>query len=164
VNLDLLYGLPHETVTSCEATVATALQLAPARFSVFGYAHVPAMKRHQRMIDAAMLPDGEERLRQERVIGEALVRAGYVRIGLDHYAQPHDPLAQARAHGRLRRNFQGYTDDPADALIGFGASSISQLPQGYTQNASAIRDWVGSIERGEFATVRGIALAREDRL
>ncbi len=164
LNVDLLYGLPHQTVASCEATVAAALELAPARFAVFGYAHVPAMKRHQRLIDEAALPSGEERLEQEQAIGEALVRAGYVRIGLDHYARPEDPLAEAQAQGRLRRNFQGYTDDPADALLGFGASSIGQLPQGYVQNATAIRDWAHSIERGEPATVRGVALTREDRL
>jgi len=164
LNVDLLYGLPHQTVESCETTVAAALGLAPARFSVFGYAHVPAMKRHQRMIEAAALPDGEERLRQEQAIGDALVRAGYVRIGLDHYARPEDALVQAQTRGGLRRNFQGYTDDPADALIGLGASSIGDLPQGYVQNASGVRDWARSIEKGEFATVRGIAITREDRL
>src|SRR5215469_9905016 len=164
LNVDLLYGLPHQTIASCEGTVAAALTLAPARFSVFGYAHVPAMKRHQRMIDEAALPDGEERLRQEQSIGEALMRAGYIRIGLDHYARPEDALAQARACGRLRRNFQGYTNDPAEVLLGFGGSSIGRLPQGYVQNASGIREWTHSIERGEFATVRGIALTREDRL
>lgn len=164
LNVDLLYGLPHQTAESCEATVAAALELAPARFSVFGYAHVPAMKRHQRMIDTAALPDGEERLRQERAIGEALVRVGYVRIGLDHYARPEDALARAQVRGELRRNFQGYTDDPADGLVGLGASSIGQLPQGYIQNASGIRDWAADIERGELAAVRGIALTREDRL
>jgi oxygen-independent coproporphyrinogen-3 oxidase len=164
LNVDLLYGLPHQTVASCEATVAAALELMPARISVFGYAHVPAMKRHQRLLDEAALPGGEERLRQEQAIGEALVRAGFVRIGLDHYARPEDTLARAQAQGRLRRNFQGYTDDPADALIGFGASSIGQLPQGYIQNAASISEWAQSIERGEFATVRGMALTREDRL
>jgi oxygen-independent coproporphyrinogen III oxidase len=164
LNVDLLYGLPCQTVASCEATVAAALTLNPARFSVFGYAHVPAMKRHQRMIDATALPDGEERLRQEQAIGDALVRAGYARIGLDHYARPEDALVHAQARGRLRRNFQGYTDDPADALIGFGASSIGQLPQGYVQNASGITDWGERVEEGDFATVRGIALTREDRL
>ncbi|MGH7124747.1 MAG: oxygen-independent coproporphyrinogen III oxidase [Stellaceae bacterium] len=164
LNVDLLYGLPHQTVASCEATVAATLALEPARFSVFGYAHVPAMKRHQRLIDEAALPGGSERLEQERAIGEALVRAGYVRIGLDHYARLEDALARAQAQGRLRRNFQGYTDDPADALIGFGASSIGQLPQGYVQNAAGLREWAGSIEMGEPATVRGIALTREDRV
>ncbi|HLJ19526.1 MAG TPA: oxygen-independent coproporphyrinogen III oxidase [Stellaceae bacterium] len=164
LNVDLLYGLPQQTVASCEATVAAALELEPARFSVFGYAHVPAMKRHQALIDAAALPGGEERLEQEGAIGEALVRAGYVRVGLDHYARPGDALARAQAQGRLRRNFQGYTDDPADALIGFGASSIGQLPQGYVQNAAGLREWAQCIEGGDLAAARGIALTREDRL
>ena len=164
LNVDLLYGLPHQTVASCQATVATALDLAPARFSVFGYAHVPAMKRHQRMLEEAALPGGEARLGQEQAIGEALVRAGYVRIGLDHYARREDALALAQAEGRLRRNFQGYTDDPAAALIGFGASSIGQLPQGYVQNAAGIREWARSVEGAELAAVRGLALTREDRL
>jgi oxygen-independent coproporphyrinogen III oxidase len=164
LNVDLLYGLPHQTVASCEATVAAAVALEPARLAVFGYAHVPAMKRHQRLIDEAALPDGEERLRQEQAIGDALVRAGYVRVGLDHYARPEDALAKAQARGRLRRNFQGYTDDPADALLGFGTSSIGQLPQGYVQNVTGIREWTQSIERGELVTVRGLALTREDRL
>ncbi len=164
LNVDLLYGLPYQTVASCEATVADTLELAPARFSVFGYAHVPAMKRHQQLIDAAALPGGEERLRQERAIGDALTRAGYVRIGLDHYARPEDALARAQATGRLRRNFQGYTDDPADALVGLGASAIGLLPQGYVQNATGIGDWGRCIDRGELATARGLALTREDRL
>jgi len=164
LNVDLLYGLPHETVASCEASVGAALTLNPARISVFGYAHVPAMMKHQRVIDAAALPNAEERLRQEQVIGDTLVRAGYLRIGLDHYARPDDALAKAQLSGRLRRNFQGYTDDPADALIGFGASSIGRLLQGYVQNASGIKDWGDRIEAGGLATVRGIAVTPEDDL
>jgi oxygen-independent coproporphyrinogen-3 oxidase len=164
INVDLLYGLPHETVTTCEANVEAALTLKPSRFSVFGYAHVPAMMKHQQMIDATALPDASERLRQERAVGVALIRAGYTRIGLDHYALSGDALSKARLGGTLRRNFQGYTDDPADALIGFGASSIGQLPQGYVQNISNTKGWRDRIEAGELATVRGAALTQDDRL
>jgi oxygen-independent coproporphyrinogen-3 oxidase len=164
INVDLLYGLPHETVASCEASVEAARTLNPTRFSVFGYAHVPAMMKHQQVIDEAALPGAAERLQQEQAIGDALVRAGYMRIGLDHYARPGDKLAQARMDGGLRRNFQGYTDDPADALIGFGASSIGQLPQGYVQNASDTKGWRERIEAGDLPTVRGIALTPEDGL
>jgi oxygen-independent coproporphyrinogen-3 oxidase len=164
INVDLLYGLPHETVATCEATVEAALTLKPSRFSVFGYAHVPAMMKHQQVIDAAALPDAGERLRQEQAIGDALVRAGYQRIGLDHYARPGDALSRARMDGTLRRNFQGYTDDPADALIGFGASSIGQLPLGYVQNVSDIKGWRQRIEAGELGTARGLALTQEDGL
>ena len=164
INVDLLYGLPNETVATCQASVEAALTLNPSRFSVFGYAHVPTMMKHQRVIDTASLPVAEERLRQEHAIGEALVGAGYMRIGLDHYARPDDNLAQARLDGRLRRNFQGYTDDPADALIGFGASSIGQSGQGYVQNVSEIKGWRDRIEAGELATVRGLALTQDDML
>jgi len=168
LNLDLLYGLPHQTVASCEASARDALTLAPARFSVFGYAHVPAMKRHQAVIADETLPGAAERVAQEQAIGDALARAGYVRIGLDHYARADDPLARAQQgagrSARLRRNFQGYTDDPAEALIGFGASAIGQLPQGYVQNAPHLRDWSERIEAGRLATVRGRALTGEDRL
>ncbi len=164
INIDLLYGLPHETVASCVASVGAALTLAPSRFSVFGYAHVPAVMKHQQVIDAAALPGAHERLRQEAAIGDALVSAGYVRVGLDHYARPDDPLVRARTEGRLRRNFQGYTDDPADVLIGFGASAIGQSAHGYVQNASAIKSWRERIEAGAFATARGLALTADDGL
>jgi oxygen-independent coproporphyrinogen III oxidase len=164
ISLDLLYGLPHETVASCEATVEAALTLAPSRFSVFGYAHVPAVMKHQRVIEAAALPGADERLGQEQAIGDALVAAGYMRIGLDHYARPGDSLAQARMDGRLRRNFQGYTDDPADALIGFGASAIGQSARGHVQNVTDIKAWRERIEAGELATARGLALTEDDGL
>ena len=164
INVDLLYGLPHETVATCQASVQAALTLAPSRFSVFGYAHVPSMMKHQQVIAADTLPGAGERLAQEQAIGDALAAAGYVRIGLDHYAHPTDALAVALEFGRLRRNFQGYTDDPADALIGLGASSIGQLPQGYVQNASSTRDWRLRIEAGELATVRGVTLSPDDDL
>jgi oxygen-independent coproporphyrinogen-3 oxidase len=161
LNVDLLYGLPHETVESCLDTVNAALTLNPARLAVFGYAHVPGMMKHQKVLDASALPSADERLRQEKTIGDAMLRAGYQRIGLDHYARPDDPMAVAQRTGQLRRNFQGYTDDPADALIGMGASSIGQLRQGYVQNAHHIKDWGDRIEAGQLATVRGVAFTPE---
>ncbi len=144
--------------------MTAALTLAPDRLAVFGYAHVPAMKRHQRLIDTASLPGPAERLRQERAIAEVLTAAGYRRIGLDHYARSDDALARAQAAGRLRRNFQGYTDDPADALIGFGASAIGELPQGYVQNTPELARWRDAVQDGHLATARGIALDADDRL
>lgn len=164
LNIDLLYGLPRETAESCRETAAAALTLAPDRLAVFGYAHVPQLKPHQQRLDAAALPGAAERWRQEQAIAETLLAAGYRRIGLDHYALPSDALARAQAAGRLRRNFQGYTDDPADALLGFGASAIGELPEGYVQNTPRIAKWIASIEAGEPATVRGIELGGEDRL
>ncbi|GJD57692.1 oxygen-independent coproporphyrinogen III oxidase [Methylobacterium dankookense] len=164
INLDLIYGLPHQTVASCVETVRQCLGLRPDRLAVFGYAHVPSFKKHQRHIDEATMPDGAARQAQAEAIAGALAEAGYVRIGLDHYALPADPMAVANAAGTLRRNFQGYTTDPAEVLIGFGASSIGRLPQGYVQNEPALRAYAERVARGGLATVKGYALTPDDRL
>ena len=164
VNFDLIYGLPHQTIGSCIDTVERAVALAPDRFAVFGYAHVPGFKLHQRKIEGAALPGGAERHAQAEAIAEALVAAGYVRIGLDHFARPEDPLAQALDEGRLHRNFQGYTTDDCPTLIGFGASSIGRLPQGYVQNAVLIGDYQRRVAAGDLAVSKACAFAREDRL
>ena len=164
INLDLIYGLPHQDVGSCLDTVRRCLALEPDRLAVFGYAHVPAFKKHQRLIDPAALPDGDARRAQAEAIAGLLEAAGYRRIGLDHYARPDDEMALAQGEGRLRRNFQGYTTDPCDLLIGLGASSIGRLRQGYVQNEPGLRAYAERIERGELATSRGHALTAEDRL
>lgn len=164
LNMDLLYGLPHQTVESCRDTVARVLELHPDRLAVFGYAHVPHMKKHQQMIDEASLPDAQERIGEAVAFHQLLTEAGYVAIGFDHYARPDDPLAVAARTGRLHRNFQGYCTDDADVLLGFGASAIGCLPQGYVQNEPVIGRWENAIAGGELATVRGIALEDEDRL
>ena len=162
INLDLIYGLPHQTVDSCIETVRQCLELRPDRLAVFGYAHVPTFKKHQRHIDEVTLPDGAARQAQAEAIAEALAGAGYQRIGLDHYALPEDPMA--RAGGALRRNFQGYTTDPSDVLIGLGASAIGRLPQGYVQNEPALRSYAERVARGGLATLKGYVLTPDDRL
>jgi oxygen-independent coproporphyrinogen-3 oxidase len=164
INFDLIYGLPHQSVASCLETVKQAVSLAPDRFAVFGYAHVPGFKLHQRKIDEAALPDGAARHEQAEAIAAALADAGYLRIGLDHFARPGDALARAFADGMLHRNFQGYTTDACQTLIGFGASSIGRLPQGYVQNAVLIGEYVHRIGEGRLATGKGRAFAPEDRL
>ncbi|WP_230531492.1 oxygen-independent coproporphyrinogen III oxidase [Microvirga roseola] len=164
VNFDLIYGLPHQTVESCIDTVHRSIELRPERFSVFGYAHVPSFKKHQRKIDEAMLPDGAARYEQAEAIAEALVAAGYWRIGLDHYALPEDSMVQAQVGGSLHRNFQGYTTDPSDVLIGFGASAIGRLTQGYAQNEVVLGRYAERILQGELATAKGYALTADDRL
>lgn len=164
INFDILYGLPHQTVSSCRETVERALALAPDRLAVFGYAHVPAMKRHQQRIDAQALPGAAERYAAAAAIADALSQAGYVAIGLDHFARPEDELARALAAKRLKRNFQGYTADPAAALIGIGASAISALPQGYLQNTPLIGAYGEAAAEGRLATARGVALNGDDRL
>lgn len=164
INFDLIYGLPHQTLLSCLDSVQQALALRPGRFAVFGYAHVPAIKPHQRKISSDALPDSEARLAQSRAIAEALVEAGYVEIGLDHFALPDDPLAEAAAAGRLHRNFQGYTTDDADVLVGLGASSIGRLPQGFIQNEVRIPHYQRHVAEGRLPVARGYRFAGDDRL
>ena len=163
VNFDLIYGLPLQTVQSCLNTVGQALKLRPERLSVFGYAHVPSFKPHQRKINASDLPGPAERQEQEEAIAMALTAAGYVRVGLDHFALPGDPLASAAAAKALHRNFQGYTVDSCGTLIGFGASAIGRLPGGYVQNSTRIPDYEQRIGAGELAVTRGCSLTAEDR-
>jgi oxygen-independent coproporphyrinogen III oxidase len=164
INFDLMYGLPHQTVAGVLATVDRAVTLAPQRIALFGYAHVPWMKRHQRLIDETALPDDDARWAQSQAAADRLAQHGYVWIGLDHFARADDALAQNAVAGRLRRNFQGYTTDKARTLLGLGPSAIGELPQGYVQNATEPGAWGRAIATGEFAVVRGIALDSDDRL
>jgi oxygen-independent coproporphyrinogen-3 oxidase len=163
VNCDVLYGLPYQTLETMAETVRAVISLAPDRIALFGYAHVPWMKKHQSMIAEAALPGIVARFEQMSMAAEMLVSAGYEAIGIDHFALPADRLAVAAREGTLRRNFQGYTDDRADALIGLGASSIGQLPQGYIQNMPATGEYLRRVEEGGLAVVRGYALTEEDR-
>jgi len=164
INFDLIYGLPSQSVQSCLDTVDQALALRPDRFAVFGYAHVPSFKPHQRRIDGKALPDSEMRFDQARAIASALVNAGYVEIGLDHFALPDDPLAKASAVGRLHRNFQGYTTDEAEVLIGLGASSIGRMPQGFVQNQVRIPEYQRLVAESRLPIARGYRFAGDDRL
>jgi oxygen-independent coproporphyrinogen III oxidase len=164
VNFDLIYGLPYQTIASCAETVAQALRLAPDQLSVFGYAHVPWMKKHQRMIETAALPGPRERLAQFGAIAESLTAAGYRRIGLDHFARPDDRLVRCLDAGTLHRNFQGYTSDQCATLIGFGASAVGTLPLAYVQNTTQVGEYRRRIEAGSFAISRGRRLTGEDRL
>lgn len=163
LNLDLIYGLPFQSVPGLRRTAQQAAELLPDRIALFGYAHVPWMKPHQRLIDEATLPDAYARFRQFEAAAQALAALDYQRIGLDHFALPHDALSLARDAHTLKRNFQGYTVDRADALIGFGPSAISALPQGYAQNAPDHTPWQNAITGGRLSTVKGIAASAEDR-
>jgi oxygen-independent coproporphyrinogen-3 oxidase len=162
INIDLMYGLPRQTVEDVERTAALAAGLEPARLAVFGYAHVPWFKVHQRLIDAAELAGAAERLAQAEAARRTLEAAGFVAIGLDHFALPDDTLTTAWREGGLHRNFQGYTPDPADALLPFGVSSIGKLPQGYIGNATDLAGWRRAVEADEFSTNRGLAFTPED--
>lgn len=164
INIDLMYGLPGQTEHSVTDTVTQILQLAPDRLALFGYAHVPWMKSHQRLIDEDALPDAAERLRQFEAAAACLRQGGYTWIGLDHFARDHDALTSALREGRLRRNFQGYTTDDTPAMIGFGASAIGMLPEGYVQNITKTSDYAKAINAGSLPIARGIALSDDDRM
>jgi oxygen-independent coproporphyrinogen-3 oxidase len=164
INLDLMYGLPFQTAKSVSATAHQALALDPDRVALFGYAHVPWMKKHQKLLPQDALPDGVERLAQARAAAEVLLGAGYRPVGLDHFAKPGDLLVSRQRAKRLHRNFQGYTTDEASTLIGFGTSAIGMLPQGYVQNTASTVAYREAIRSGVLATARGRELTAEDRL
>ncbi|MDP9733281.1 UNVERIFIED_ORG: oxygen-independent coproporphyrinogen-3 oxidase [Rhizobium sp. SORGH_AS260] len=164
VNCDILYGLPFQTCETLKTTVDQIVSLDPDRIALFGYAHVPWMKKHQSLIPEHALPDVTERYRQMTMAGEMLRQAGYSQIGIDHFARATDTLSQAAQAGALRRNFQGYTTDNADALIGLGASSIGRLPQGYVQNMVATGEYQRMVGEGGLAAVKGIELSQDDHL
>lgn len=164
LNADILYGLPHQTRQRIATSVQKLLTLSPDRVALYGYAHVPWMSRRQTMIPSDAMPTPEERLALFEMARNLFVWDGYDEIGIDHFARPTDGLARARREGRLRRNFQGYTDDTAPVLIGLGASSISRFPQGFAQNASGTAEHTKAIRDGRFSTHRGHAFAGEDLL
>ncbi len=164
VNCDLMYGLPYQSEARVLDSVEKVLGLAANRIALFGYAHVPHIKRHQRLIPEAALPDGTERLAQAQAASHRLQAAGFRSIGLDHFAAPGDSLAVAAESGRLHRSFQGYTPDEADVLLGFGASAIGKLPHGYVQNEVDIRRYSAAVGERRFAVVRGVGLDDDDRL
>ncbi|WP_319024996.1 oxygen-independent coproporphyrinogen III oxidase [Nisaea nitritireducens] len=164
LNFDLMYGLPHQGVSDAVRSVKLALTLEPSRVAVFGYAHVPWMRKHQNLIPTEALPSPEVRRDQAEAMAEILLSAGYVQIGIDHFARPGDSMAEAAEAGTLKRNFQGYTTDAASALIGFGASSIGALPGGYVQNIADTRLYEESVRETGLAVTRGIAVSADDRL
>ena len=164
INVDVMYGLPGQGVAEVQATARFAAQLGADRVAVFGYAHVPWMKPHQNAIDSASLPGALERVLQADAAEAVLARAGYVAIGLDHFARPEDEMAIAWRDGELRRNFQGYTTDAAPALVGLGASAIGSLPAGYAQNEPDERKYVAAVQAGALPVKRGRALTEDDRL
>jgi oxygen-independent coproporphyrinogen III oxidase len=159
LNIDLVYGLPHQTRASVMQTIDQVLELSPDRVALFGYAHLPSRIPHQRQIPEAALPDSIERYAQASRAAHHLQAAGYVRIGMDHFAKPDDPLACHPVH----RNFQGYTSDGSDTLIGLGASAIGSFRQGYAQNAVPTGHYIQAVTEHGLATVRGVALSDDDR-
>ncbi len=164
INFDLLYGLPYQTLQTMQTTIDKALSLSPDRVSLFGYAHVPWMKKHMRLIDDNALPASELRYDLFELGAQMLESSGYQSIGIDHFAKPDDSLAIAARSGHLQRNFQGYTSDNAGTMIGIGVSSIGQFQQFYVQNAADMPAYSQSVLAGELPVKKFCPLSEEDKL
>jgi oxygen-independent coproporphyrinogen-3 oxidase len=163
-NLDLLYGLPHQTKDSFRQTLEHVIDMAPDRLAIYGYAHVPWMSKRQVMINGDDLPDSEARFELAEMGQEILSAHGFETVGIDHFARPSDALYKAQKSGNVRRNFQGYTDDQCETLIGFGASAISKFRQGYLQNAVATSAYQERISQTQMAGHKGYVMTFEDKV
>jgi len=164
VNLDLIYGLPRQTVESFRRTLDQVLELEPDRFAVFNYAHVPWMRPAQKLLERAGLPDAETKLRLLKLCIERLTAAGYVYIGMDHFARPEDELVRAQRKKSLQRNFQGYSTRAGVEILGFGISSISQGPDFFRQNLKDLESYRARVSSGRLPVAKGYRLTEEDKL
>ncbi len=163
INIDLIYGLPKQTVQTFTDTLEKINTLKPDQISAFGYAHVPWMKKHQRLIKVKPL-DNEYRLKFYRLASHYFLSNGYEPFGIDHYAAKSSSVIRNLKNRKLQRNFQGYTEDDAEILIGIGASSISYLPDGYVQNITRIADYIRSLKKNKLPTLKGYKLKKEDKI
>lgn len=164
VNIDLIYGLPHQTLPEFAESVEKVIDISPDRIAVFNYAHVPWLKKHQNLIQTENLPSPDERLLILRMTIEKLVRAGYEYIGLDHFAKPTDELAIAQADNTLYRNFQGYSTKAGADVYAFGVSAISQFQNIYAQNQKNLTDYYARIDEKRAATAVGYRMTRDDHI
>jgi len=162
VNVDLIYGLPHQSPESFDRTLAQVAQLRPDRIALYAYAHLPERFKPQRRIQTEHLPDATAKISMLSRSLAALIAAGYVYVGMDHFALPTDPLAVAKRQGRLHRNFQGYSTQPDHDLIALGVSAIGRVGATYSQNAKTLPEYCDAIAHGQFPVVRGLALGRDD--
>jgi oxygen-independent coproporphyrinogen-3 oxidase len=162
INLDLIYGLPMQTEQSWARTLATVVDLKPDRVALYGYAHLPARFKPQRHIDAITLPNATQKTAMLAMALDAMQAAGYVYIGMDHFALPQDALSIAKRQGRLHRNFQGYSTQPDCDLVSLGVSAIGSIGANYVQNAKNLDEYEDLLNQGRLPVVRGIALSRDD--
>ncbi len=162
INVDIMYGLPGQTAATMAETVATILTLQPSRIAFFGYAHVPWMKKHMKMMDGLTVPDDAERFDLYETGRALLLDAGYIPVGIDHFVKPQDSMAIALGDRTLHRNFQGYTTDTATTLIGLGASAIGKFAQGYAQNTADLRLYSTCVREGQLPIAKGYVMSAED--
>jgi oxygen-independent coproporphyrinogen-3 oxidase len=163
LNFDLMYGLPHQSEADLEDSLEYTRKLGADRIAVFGYAHVPHLVPRQTMIREGDLPGAAARFAMAQMAHRFLTRAGYDAIGFDHFALPHDPMARALHGGTMRRNFQGFTDDPSEVLIGMGASAISGFPHLLAQNEKHTGRYRQLSGEGRLSASHGIARGHEDQ-
>jgi len=164
VNMDLIYGLPHQTAETFEKTLDVILEYSPDRLAVYNYAHVPWMRPAQKLLDESALPDPEEKIRMLKLIVEKLTGAGYVYIGMDHFAKYDDELAEAQQQKTLQRNFQGYSTHAGADIYAFGMSSISQVGNSYYQNVKDLKKYYDYVSNDEWPMERGYILTRDDQI
>jgi oxygen-independent coproporphyrinogen-3 oxidase len=164
INTDLIYGLPLQSRASFDRTLAQVCELRPDRIALYAYAHLPERFKPQRRIAAEDLPDAKTKVEMLARSIAALTAAGYVYIGMDHFALPDDPLAVAKRQGRLHRNFQGYSTQPDCDLVALGVSSIGRVGATYSQNAKTLEEYYDLLDQGRIPVVRGLALTRDDVL
>lgn len=164
VNVDLIYGLPRQTPESFERTLEQVVQIQPDRIALYAYAHLPERFKPQRRIHSAELPPAANKVLMLARSLDAFTDAGYVYIGMDHFARPNDALAVAKRQGRLHRNFQGYSTQPDCDLIALGVSAIGRVGASYSQNAKTLEEYCDHLDHGRFPVVRGLALSRDDLL
>jgi oxygen-independent coproporphyrinogen-3 oxidase len=164
VNIDLIYGLPKQTLEGFGRTLDTVLAVRPDRLAIYSYAHLPEIFKPQRQIEAADLPSPETKLALLQLAIEKLAAAGYEYIGMDHFALPEDPLARAQANGTLQRNFMGYTTHANTDLVGLGVSAISHIGDSFSQNARDLPSWEAALNEGRLPLWRGLSLDRDDVL
>jgi len=162
VNVDLIYGLPEQTPESFERTLAQIGQLRPDRIALYAYAHLPERFKPQRRISSVEIPSAAAKVSMLARSMASFAEAGYVYIGMDHFALPNDSLAVAKRQGRLHRNFQGYSTQPDCDLIGLGVSSIGRVGATYSQNAKTLEEYYDFLDQGQFPVVRGLGLSRDD--
>ncbi len=164
INVDLIYGLPRQTVASFDRTLDEVVRLAPDRIALYNYAHLPSRFKAQRLIDASELPRAEDRLRIFMRATQRLLDAGYVYIGLDHFAKPDDELSRALRAGSLHRNFQGYTTKAECDLVGFGVSAIGKIGRSYCQSTRSVKTYYERLDEGKLPVERGLTLSADDVL
>ncbi|APW42455.1 oxygen-independent coproporphyrinogen III oxidase [Rhodoferax saidenbachensis] len=164
INVDLIYGLPQQSPESFDRTLAQVNQLRPDRIALYAYAHLPERFKPQRRIATVELPNAAAKVSMQSRSLAAFLSAGYVYVGMDHFALPDDALAVAKRQGRLHRNFQGYSTQPDCDLIGLGVSSIGRIGATYSQNAKTLDEYYDFLDQGRFPVVRGLALTRDDIL